>query len=399
MTAAAPEANVNVVTSLVAAIPALEAVPTFILYPALMLVGAVLATLFVSLFGLFAIWLERKVMAHIQCRLGPMEVGRHGWLQTLADGLKLLAKEDLIPKDADKALFILAPIISFAGAFMLYVVIPFDKNVIAADLNVGILYLAAVGSVEVVGIIMSGWSSNSKWSLFGSMRAAAQVVSYELPLGLSLIPVVMLAGSLSTRDICEAQAGWFWNWYLFANPFMPVLFLVYVVSSIAEVKRAPFDLPEAESELVSGFHTEYSGMRFSIFFLAEYAAMFGVSAIASLAFLGGYQTGIPALDSIGGFLGGLIGVTTMILKSFVFVFVQMWVRFTLPRIRLDQMFHLCYKILLPFAFVCLLGVALWQSVLPDRSLWFFPRPEAKTAIETASAAPGGGASVPGTVSR
>jgi len=368
-----PPAQVDIVTSLTGAFPALEALPTAIVYPALMLVGAVIATLFVSLFGLFAIWLERKVMAHIQCRLGPMEVGRHGWLQTLADGLKLLAKEDLIPKDADKALFILAPIISFTGAFMLYVVIPFGRDVIAADLNVGLLYLAAVGSVEVVGIIMSGWSSNSKWSLFGSMRAAAQVVSYELPLGLSLLPVILLAGSLSTRDICEAQAGWFWNWFLFANPFMPILVVIYVISSIAEVKRAPFDLPEAESELVSGFHTEYSGMRFSIFFLAEYAALFGVSAIASLAFLGGYHTGIPAIDGIGGFLGGLVGVATMIVKSLCFVFLQMWLRFTLPRIRLDQMFHVCYKVLLPFAFVALVGVAVWQSVLPDRSLWFLPR--------------------------
>jgi len=329
------------------------------------LVWAVPVTAFVSLSALFSVWLERKVSAHIQCRLGPMEVGPHGTLQTLADGIKLLTKEDLVPQGADRFLFILAPVLSFVGAYAAFAVIPFGPDLILADLNIGLLFLAAIGSVEAIGVIAAGWSSNNKWSLFGSVRAATQVVSYEIPLGISLVTVAVLAGSLQMGEIVRAQNGMVWNWFLFRNPFVPIAFIIYYIASLAECKRAPFDLPEAESELVSGFHTEYSGMRFAIFFLAEYAAMYVVSAIAAVLFLGGWYTGIGPLDKLvagSGFWGNLIGAGVILTKAFILVFVQMWLRWTLPRIRLDQMMYLCWKVLLPVGMAVLLLSSLWQGL-------------------------------------
>lgn len=327
-------------------------------------------TVWVSLVGLFSIWLERKVSAHIQCRLGPMEVGPHGSLQTLADGIKLLAKEDIIPDGADRFLFGLAPILSFVGSFVVFAVVPFGPDLVIADLNVGIYFLAAIGSIEAVGVIAAGWASNNKWSVFGAVRAATQVVSYEIPLSLCLVTVACLAGSLSTIGIVEAQNGWFWNWWIFRNPFMFVSFVIFYIAALAECKRAPFDLPEAESELVSGFHTEYSGMRFAIFFLAEYAAMYVVSAMACVLYLGGWYTGIAPLDgwlAENAILGNLIGAGVLITKAFFLVFVQMWLRWTLPRIRLDQMMYLCLKVLVPIGMVVFMGAALWQGVVgsPD----------------------------------
>ena len=327
-------------------------------------VWALPITGFVSVVGLVSIWLERKISAHMQCRLGPMEVGPHGALQTLADGIKLLGKEDLVPKDADRLLFGLAPMIVFASVFVAFVVIPFSEKAIIADLDIGIFFLVAVGSLEAIGLVMAGWASNNKWSLFGAVRAATQVVSYEIPLGLSLLTTVVLAGSLSMVEMVHAQSGGVWNWFLFRNPFVWIAFIIYYIASLAECKRAPFDLPEAESELVSGFHTEYSGMRFAIFFLAEYAAMYVVSAIAAVAFLGGWYTGIPQLDALGGLAGNLIGAGVIITKSFLLICVQMWIRWTLPRIRLDQMMDLCLKYLLPFSLAILVLSALWQGVAP-----------------------------------
>ncbi len=332
-------------------------------------VWALPITAFVSVVGLVSIWLERKISAHIQCRVGPMEVGPHGALQTLADGIKLLGKEDLVPAQADRILFGLAPMLVFASTFVGFAVIPFSQKAVIADLNLGIFFLAAVGSLEAIGVVMAGWSSNNKWSLFGAIRAATQVVSYEIPLGLSLLAVIVVAGSMSLNDITEAQAGWVWNWFLFRNPFMWAVFLIYFIASLAECKRAPFDLPEAESELVSGFHTEYSGMRFAIFFLAEYGAMYIVSAIAVVLFFGGWYTGIPFLDHISESIPGttgvvvenLIGAGAIIVKSFLLICVQMWIRWTLPRIRLDQMMDLCLKYLLPFSLILLVAVSLWQA--------------------------------------
>ena len=334
-------------------------------------VWAVPITVWVSVVGLFSIWLERKVSAHIQCRLGPMEVGPHGALQTLADGVKLLAKEDIIPQGADRFLFALAPILSFVGSFVVFAVVPFGPDLIIADLNLGIYFLAAIGSIEAIGVIAAGWASNNKWSIFGAVRAATQVVSYEIPLSLSLVTIACLAGTLSTIGIVESQAGWIWNWFLFRNPFMVVSFLIFYIAALAECKRAPFDLPEAESELVSGFHTEYSGMRFAIFFLAEYAAMYVVSAIGAVLFLGGWYTGIGPLDSwlaTSPVLGNVVGALVIITKAFFLVFVQMWLRWTLPRIRLDQMMYLCLKVLVPIGMFVFMAAALWQGVFPVEDL-------------------------------
>jgi NADH-quinone oxidoreductase subunit H len=327
-------------------------------------VWALPITGFVSVVGLVSIWLERKISAHIQCRVGPMEVGPHGALQTLADGLKLLGKEDLVPAEADRFLFALAPMIVFASVFVAFAVIPFSEQAIIADLDIGIFFLAAVGSLEAIGVVMAGWASNNKWSLFGAVRAATQVVSYEIPLGLSLLTVVLMAGSLSMVEITHAQAGGIWNWFLFRNPFVWIAFIIFYIASLAECKRAPFDLPEAESELVSGFHTEYSGMRFAIFFLAEYGAMYVVSALGAVAFLGGWYTGLPFLDTMDGLAGNLLGAGVILTKSFLLICVQMWIRWTLPRIRLDQMMDLCLKFLLPFSLVVLVLAALWQGVFP-----------------------------------
>ncbi len=333
---------------------------------------AVPITVWVSLVGLFSIWLERKVSAHIQCRLGPMEVGPHGAFQTLADGVKLLAKEDIVPQGADRFLFAMAPILSFVGSFVVFAVVPFGPNLVIADLNLGVYFLAAIGSIEAIGVIAAGWASNNKWSVFGAVRAATQVVSYEIPLSLSLVTIACLAGSLSTLDIVNAQSGWIWNWFLFRNPFMVISFLIFYISCLAECKRAPFDLPEAESELVSGFHTEYSGMRFAIFFLAEYAAMYVVSAVAVVLFLGGWHTGIGPLDGWlleqSPILANLLGALVIITKSFLLVFVQMWLRWTLPRIRLDQMMYLCLKVLVPIGMIVFMAAALWQGLFPVRDL-------------------------------
>lgn len=531
----------------------------------------------ITIFPMFAIWLERKVSAHMQSRLGPMEIGWHGFLQTVADGVKLLAKEDIIPKVADKALFILGPILAFTGIFLLVAVLPFGPYLSVTDMHLGIIFVAAVGSLEVVGVLMAGWASNNKWSLFGTMRLATQLVSYEIPLGLCLLTGVLVAGSfqlgafngqwevaryvkldgqgnetkefipasevneyraaqetlaresyrsdlnlvvtnytresLSTpkfiltageveswkdlfhkpvkgykqadgtvipvadymkttnelglqgeelafalkkkygvveevpygffdsqklyslngvekpvkdvRNLVKSktdefkekeseekrveavlstalkkkfgsirsigkqsgQSGFIWNWFMFRNPFMIFILIIFFIAGLAENKRAPFDLPEAESELVSGFHTEYSGMRFSIFFLAEYIAMFITSLLCAVIFCGGWNTGLdiegwlfvvedPIIgngsqmaarllgwgDSESWRLIGyvLIGHGTLMLKTLFFVFVQMWLRWTLPRVRLDHVMDLCLKVLLPFSLAGVVLVACWE---------------------------------------
>lgn len=366
-------------------VPGLSSLPPWLFWPtAMLIVASIITLLVITPFDLFAVWLERKVSARIQCRLGPMDVGpikvgtRYyvgGVLQTIADGLKLLAKEDIIPAAGDKPLYIIGPIIVFLGVFAVFVVLPFGPQLIPADLDVGLFYVAAVGSLEAIGVMMSGWASNNKWSLFGTMRTATQVVSYEIPLGLSFVTVVLLAGTFSMTELCERQAGWIWNWYVFANPFTVVAFVIYYIAALAQCKRAPFDLPEAESELVSGFHTEYSGMRFSIFFLSEYAAMYAVSAVAAVVFLGGYYSGIAPVDRFigaGGVPANVLGALFVGGKSIFLVFVQMWLRWTLPRIRLDQVMYLCLKVLLPFSIACVLGAAAWQILFGDslRLPWF-----------------------------
>lgn len=309
---------------------------------------------FVFLFVLFSNWLERKVSAHIQDRLGPMETGGwHGWAQAIADAIKLLVKEDIIPNAADSKLFRLAPYIVFVGSLAGFAVLPFAFNLIGSDLNIGVYYVIAVSSLVVIGILMAGWASNNKWAMYGAMRAAAQMVSYEVPVALSLLVPVMIAGTLSMQELVQDQAGGFWRWYVFRTfPFSTIAFVIYFWASLAEVNRTPFDIPEADSELVAGYFTEYSGMRFAIFFLAEYGNMFVVSAIAATVFLGGWQPLIPALKFIP-------GPFWFVSKAFVLVLMQMWLRWTLPRLRVDQLMHVCWKIFLPFSFANLLIVGLW----------------------------------------
>jgi NADH-quinone oxidoreductase subunit H len=337
-------------------LPALAMVPEPLLAVALTVIIATVILLFISVLVMFLIWLERKVSAHMQDRLGPMRVGGwHGWAQSIADGIKLLFKEDIIPEKADRIVFALAPMVVFASAFAAYVVIPFSPTLIVSDLNIGILYLIAISSVVVIGIMMAGWSSNNKWALYGAIRSAAQIVSYELPAGFALLTTIMIVGSLSMQDIARAQAGGIHHWFLFHNPFSFAAFFIYYCAALAEVNRTPFDIPEAESELVAGYHTEYSGMRFAIFFLAEYANMFAVSAIATTLFLGAWNGILPTPI--------LPPALTFILKCLFLVFVMMWLRWTLPRLRVDQLMYMSWKVLLPFSAICVVGVGLWLMVL------------------------------------
>jgi NADH-quinone oxidoreductase subunit H len=306
-------------------------------------------------YALAAVWLERKVSAHMQDRLGPMRVGGwHGWAQTIADIVKLIQKEDIVPSAADKKLHLAAPFVVFIGSYAAFAAIPFSSAYVGSGIALGLFYVIAVSSLVVVGLLMAGWASNNKWSLFGAMRSAAQIVSYEIPTALTVLTVVMLAGTLDLQEINRLQAGPFWNWYVFAKPpFVFLAFIIYFVASLAETNRTPFDIPEAESELVAGYHTEYSGMKFAMFFLAEYANMFAVSAIASSVFLGGWNS------PFGDFMGGPVwGAFWFVSKGMFFVVVQMWLRWTLPRLRVDQLMHVSWKVLTPWAFVCLLGVGL-----------------------------------------
>ncbi len=328
-----------------------------------------------ALFGLFNlipvyfIWWERKVAGRIQSRLGPMRVGGwHGWAQSFADGIKLLLKEDLVPKDADAVLFRAAPYFAIIPAALAFLALPFGLRYAFRELDVALVFILGALGIEVVGVILGGWASNNKWSVYGAMREACQMVSYEIPMGMALLVPVVCVGSLSLREIGEAQAGGWFSWLAFQNPFAFAAFVAYFIASLASCKRAPFDLPEAESELVAGFHTEYSGFRWSLFFFAEYAAMFVVSALASILFLGGWHSPFPASwgASLGeGLLGqglrGLLvsGPVWLMLKAVFFVYVQIWIRWTLPRIRIDQVLYACVQVLLPLTMLLLLGAVLW----------------------------------------
>ena len=316
----------------------------------------------VPLLPLVLVLAERKVAARFQNRTGPMRVGPWGTLQTLADGIKLIFKEDFIPPQGDKLLFLLAPYVIFACSFAVFAAIPFGDGIpIPGDFNIGIFYIMAISSVIVMGVIMAGWSSNSKWSLLGSLRSAAQIVSYEIPLGLSILTVVMLVESLSMTDIVSSQSNGVFSWLIFRTPFTFIAFFIFFISAIAEVNRTPFDLPEAESEIVAGFHTEYSGMRFALFFIAEYANMFAVSAIAVTLFLGGWEGVLPGYDILGGFPG-------FVIKTLALVFLMMWLRWTLPRLRVDQLMNLCWKYFIPIAFFNILGTGIWGLIFPEDTL-------------------------------
>jgi NADH-quinone oxidoreductase subunit H len=312
--------------------------------------------LWVVPFALFAVWWERKISAHMQDRLGPMRTGGwHGWSQTIADILKLIQKEDIIPALADRKLFKLAPYVVFAGSYAAYAAIPFSAAYVGAEINIGLFYVIAISSLVVVGLLMAGWASNNKWSLLGAMRSAAQIVSYEIPVALSILAVVMVVGTFDLQQINAAQGGWFWNWFVFQKfPLLFLAMLVYFVASLAEANRTPFDIPEAESELVGGYHTEYGGMRFALLFLSEYANMFAVSAIATTLFLGGWNS--PFGDFLSGPWWGLLW---FIGKGMTFIFLQMWLRWTLPRLRVDQLMYVGWKVLVPFSFAIILSVGFW----------------------------------------
>lgn len=330
------------------------------------LIHCVLLLHVIAVGALVFIWMERKVSGRIQDRLGPTRVGgRFGWLQTLADGLKLITKEDLMPGAADPLLFRLAPYLSFAASFTAFLALPFADGWAAQVLNVGVFFVLAVLGLEVFGVILAGYGSGSKWSLFGGMREAAQVVSYEVPLGLCVLVPVTVCGTLNLVTIGNMQAGLFTNWLIFHDPFMPIVFLVFFTCALASVNRAPFDLAEAESELVAGFHTEYSGLRWSIFFMAEYGSMYIVSALAAILFFGAWHGPLPIFSVIAdqpylGHLANIAGCANLILKTVIGVTVMIWIRWTLPRLRIDQVITMCWKYCVPIAAFCLVGTVTWE---------------------------------------
>lgn len=348
-------------------------------FTAALLAALVHVALLGAFFGIPAgifIWLERKVSGRIQDRLGPTRTGgRFGWLQSLADGIKLLQKEDLAPKDADGFLFRLAPYVVVVASFAAFLFLPFSDGWIGSNADVGLFLMLAMLSLEVIGVILAGYCSGSKWALFGAMREAAQMISYEIPMAIcALVPIVM-AGTLNLNEVVQLQSGgWnadmplppFLNWNIF-HPVAGVAFFVYFTCATASCKRAPFDLAEAESELVAGFLTEYSGFRWSLFFLAEYASMFAVSGIATALFLGGWDDGFGIVHGLKQsgyeFIGNALGMGIFCLKASKLVFLQIWVRWTLPRIRIDQVMTTCLKYLIPMACTLFLAAVLYPLIL------------------------------------
>ncbi|MBC8323096.1 MAG: NADH-quinone oxidoreductase subunit NuoH [Candidatus Marinimicrobia bacterium] len=329
---------------------------------------AVTVFLFIAIYALGIIYGEVKISSFMQDKVGPMgqgvgfHAGKWGLLQPVADALKLILKEDIIPAAADKKLFIMAPFVVFIGAFISFAALPFNQNTVVSDLNIGVFYILAVGALSVLGIILAGWGSNNKWALYGGMRSAAQIVSYEIPAGLSIVTAVMLTGTLSMQGIVEFQSGTIWgilpNWIVFNNPFTFISFFIFYISGVAECNRTPFDIPEAESELVAGAFTEYSGMRYAFFFLSEYAEMFVISAVAATVFLGGWNSPIS-----GFFDGPIWGLFWFMGKTLSLVFVMLWFRWTFPRLRVDQLMNVSWKVFLPFSLVNIFGVAIWSLIV------------------------------------
>ena len=337
--------------------------------------------LFTAVFALVAVYAERKVSAFIQDRLGPTETGKFGLLQTLADGLKLIQKELIIPAAADKLLFMMAPAIIFLAVYMGFAAMPWAPGVEPTHLNLGLYYIFAIVAIETLGILMAGWGSNNKYSILGAMRSAAQIISYEIPAGFALISAVMIAQSLNMQTIATQQGilstegikclgfwdvskiGGIFGWNIFRAPHLLIAFVIYFIASLAESNRAPFDIPEAESELVAGFHTEFTGMRFAFMFFSEYSMMFLVSMISVILFLGAWNTPLPNIGSVHLAMwttGTAWGIIWIVSKTLVLVGVQMWIRWTLPRLRVDQLMNLCWKVLTPVAFLCMLISGIWR---------------------------------------
>ena len=318
---------------------------------------AVAVLAFMATFAGVTTWVERRIAGRMMSRIGPNRVGPAGFLQWLADGLKCFLKEDVIPDAADRPLFRMAPYLVFAGCFGAFAALPFGYGLAASGIDAGIFYVSAVTSLVVVGILMAGWSSNNKWSLLGGVRGAAQIISYEIPAGLAALSVVALAGTPNLQGIIQAQGGWPWQWFAFHNPFASIAFFVFLASLLAEGNRTPFDLPEAESELVAGYVTEYSGMRFLFFLFAEWANIWVMAALIVTLFLGGWQVpgiAIPAAGA-GRTFWILASAAVFFIKTLTFAFVVIWVRWTLPRLRVDQLTDLCWKVFVPTGFVCLIG--------------------------------------------
>jgi NADH-quinone oxidoreductase subunit H len=317
----------------------------FLINPALGIIGMV--TL-VSVLAAFLILLERKVVAHFQVRLGPMRVGYHGILQPLADGIKLIFKEILKPKGADSFIFYLAPILPLTATFLIMTIMPFDHHLQLADPAGGVLYVLGISGLTVLGILLGGWSSNNKLSLLGAIRSGAQMISFEISLALIMLLIVMLSGTASLRGIVLSQQGLIFDWWIFKLPFLGIIsFIMYLVVSTAELNRTPFDLAEAESELTAGYHTEYSGMGFAMFFFAEFVNMFISAGLATTFFLGGFHPPLIGISAVDGLLNTVPGFLWFFGKTFFIVFVYMWFRWTFPRVRIDQLMSLEWKMMLP----------------------------------------------------
>lgn len=351
-----------------------EGLPTWVLWAASAGAAVGIVMGLISVVAMLSVWLERKISGHIQCRYGPMYVGGwHGWAQTIADGVKLLSKEDLVPSGSDRVLFMLAPALVLAAMVGAMAAYPLAPGFFFADIHLGLFTILALTSMTTIGVVMAGWASNSKWSLYGAMREAAQVVAYEVPFGIALLVPVMVTGSFNLLEVSAGQRGMWgldWNILPWNNVFMLPAFVLFFIAALAETKRAPFDLPEAESELVAGFMTEYSGIRWSFFFMEEYAAMFLVSAVTSVFWLGGFESPLThvmrGFAEDGGALANLLYQLTacfvLLLKSFLLVCLMMWLRWTLPRIRIDQVMTMGYKYLTPLALATVLGAGLWEAI-------------------------------------
>jgi NADH-quinone oxidoreductase subunit H len=341
------------------------------------LIYFIFAFIFVNILaaiGGLGTYAERKISADMQARIGPNRVGPYGLLQFLADGVKMMMKEDTIPRDADRFLYTLAPILCIVGIFSTIAVIPFSSGLALSNLNVGVVYLIGISSLVGLGVFLGGYASNSKWSMLGGMRGASQIVSYEIPVSLSIISIVLLSGGLSFKTIVEAQSGSPSGWFLFHNPFAFISFIVYFIAALAEANRAPFDLPEAESELVSGYHTEYSGMKFAFFALAEYVEVFVLSSVATALFLGGYRLPFN-LDTmlLNEFklplLVDLLQIGVFFTKALALYYFVIVIRWTLPRLRVDQLMTICWKYLTPIAMVNIIGCALWVIYFDNKSVF------------------------------
>jgi NADH-quinone oxidoreductase subunit H len=329
---------------------------------ALLSVAAIILT-FAALFAITTI-LERKGLGRIQNRYGPNRVGPYGILQPLADGLKALTKEDLVPRTADKAVHFLAPLVLVAPVFLALAVVPMGRNMVAIDLDAGVLFFFAVGAATELSVFMAGWSSRNKYSLLGAMRALAQMISYEVPMILSAVTVIMMAGSLSTVQIVEAQSG-YWGvlprWYVL-TPWGLAGFILFLIAGLAESNRSPFDLPEGESEIIAGYYTEYSGFKFALFFLGEYIGMFAISGLAITLFLGGWHAPLSFLSGVPSyfwFFGKLLALVALFI----------WVRGTLPRLRMDQLMNFAWKFMLPMALINMVAVGVWHFMPPGLGRW------------------------------